>query len=166
MPKDDVFSSSIKYSGIFNFKDFYQFCFRWLSGEMQLGVSEEEYEEKLKGNSKEIKFKWKGSGKVSEYFNYEVKVEFEIKGLTEIEVVQNGVKVKTNQGDLKVKIKGILVKDPKGQFETTPKMKMWRGVYEKFIIPSRLKQYEDKLIGGCDEFLSQAKAFLDLEGRK
>ncbi|NCN86317.1 hypothetical protein GW932_00640 [archaeon] len=166
MPKDQIFSSAIKYAGIFSFKDFYEFSFKWLKGEMGLTISEEEYEEKLKGNAKDIKVKWKGTAKVAEYFNFEVGITFEVEGLTEVEINQGGEKIRSNQGKIKIKITGTLIKDPKNQFETTPTMKMWRGIYEKFIIPSRIKQYEDKLVGGCDEYLAQAKAFLDLEGRK
>jgi hypothetical protein len=166
MAKDVVFSSSIKYVGIFNFRSFYEFCFKWLKGEMNLTVAEEEYEEKLKGNSKDMKVVWKGKAKASEYFHFEVGLTFELKGLTEVEIVQGGNKIKTNQGEIKVKLKGTFVKDPAGQFETSPTMKVWRGIYEKFIIPGRVKQYEDQLIGDCDEFLGQAKAFLDLEGQK
>lgn len=165
MGKDTKFSSKIKYAGIFNFKDFYQFCFKWLAGEMDLTVVEEEYEEKIKGNTKELKVKWKGMGKYAEYFHVEVPVEFEVKNMVDVEINQGGQKVKTNQGEIKVSVKGILVTDPKGQFETDAKTKFFRGIYEKFLIPSRIKEYEDKLIGGCLEFLEQAKAFLDLEGR-
>jgi len=41
-----------------------------------------------------------------------------------------------------------------------------RGIYEKWIIPSRINEFESKIIGDCDEFLSQAKGFLDIEGKK
>jgi hypothetical protein len=166
MPKDVVFSSSIKYSGIFNFKSFYEFCFKWLKGEVGLSISEEEYEEKLKGNAKDLKIVWKGRAKVSDYFHYEVSIAFEVEGLTEVELLQGDAKIKTNQGKIKIKLKGTFIKDPAGQFETSATMKVWRGIYEKFIIPGRVKQYEDKLVDNCDEFLGQAKAFLDLEGQK
>ena len=39
-------------------------------------------------------------------------------------------------------------------------------IFSSRIIPSRIKEYEDKIVGTCDEFLSQAKAYLDLEGKK
>lgn len=163
--KETKFNSAIKYAGIFSFKDFYQFCFKWLKGEMDLKVIEDEYEEKVKGNSKEIKVKWTCSAKVSDYFHYEVKVEFEVKNLVEVEINQGGKKIGTNQGEIKLKVKGAIQKDPKGEFETSATTKFWRGIYETFIIQGRIKEYEDKLSSGCDEFLGQAKAFLDLEGR-
>ena len=76
------------------------------------------------------------------------------------------MKVKTNNGSAKVGIKGILVRDYEQKFEGTAFKKFMRGVYEKYIIPSRIKQFEDYIAGKCDEFLGQAKAYLDLEGKR
>lgn len=165
MAKDMIFSNKMKYSGIFNFKNFYEFSFKWLKGEVGLTLIEDEYEEKLSGNSKDIKIKWTGKAKVADYFHYEIKIGLEVRFLTEVEVINDGVKTKTNKGEIKISVKSFLIKDPYGQFETSGTMKVWRGIYEKFIIPSRIKQYEDKLIGDSDEYIAQAKAFLDLEGR-
>lgn len=165
MAKDIKFSTSIKYVGIFNFKDFYEFCFNWLKDEMQMTVIEKEYEEKVKGNEKELKIKWTAISKPAEYFHYNVNVEFVIRFLTDVEITQGGKKIKTNSGEVKVKINGVLVKDPEGQFETGGKMKVWRAMYEKFLIPSRIKQYEDGLIAKTSEFAAQVKSFLDIEGR-
>ncbi len=164
--KDTIFSSKIKYGGIFNFKDFYQFCYQWLSDETGLTVEEEEYSEKISGPVKNIDIKWKGTKKVSDYFAYEVKVEFKILAMSDVEVNQGGLKIKTNKGEVSVKCKGVLVKDYEGKFETTAKMKLWRGIYEKWIVGGRVKEFEDKLAGDCDEFLGQAKAFLDIIGQR
>jgi len=125
MAKDVKFQTSVKYVGIFNFREFYEFCFKWLKEEMGMTVIEKEYEEKVKGNEKELKIVWLAISKPAEYFNFNVD----------------------------------------GEFETSAKMKVWRSMYEKFLVPSRIKQYEDGLIGGASEFASQMKEFLDIEGR-
>lgn len=164
--KDQVFSSQIKYEGVFSFKDFYQFCHEWLTEETSLKITEPKYEEKVKGNSKDIKVDWEGSKKFTDYFKCDMKIGFEINNLKEVEVNEGGKKVTTNKGPIKVKVKGTLVKDYEGKFEQNAAQKAWRGIYEKWIIPSRVKQFEDKIVGDCDEFLSQAKAYLDLEGKK
>ncbi len=164
--KDTIFSSDIKYGGVFSFKDFYQFCHEWLTEETNLDVEEEKYEEKIQGDEKEIKVEWKGTRKITDYFKFEMKVTFEIKGLINVEVVQNGVKVKTNKGSAKVKVRGTLIRDYESKFEGTSGKKFMRSIYEKWVIPSRIEQMEDKIVDDCDEFLSQAKAWLDLEGKK
>jgi len=164
--KDTIFSSSLKFKGTFNFSDFYKFCHEWLTEEPAFEISEDKYEEKLSGDSKEIKVEWTGQKKINDYFKFEIKIEFEVVGLTQVEVVQNNIKIKTNKGRVKVKIKGILVKDYQGRFETSGLKLFLRAIYEKWVIASGVTAMEDKLSDWCDEFLSQAKAYLDLEGKK
>ncbi len=163
--KDTIFSSSLKYVGIFNFPDFYKFCYDWLVEEFELFLIETKYVEKLKGDSKEIDIEWEGVKEVTDYFKWQVKVVFKILGLKKIEIERNGVKEKTNEGNVKMSIKGILLRDYKGKFEKNAFQKFLRAIYEKWIIPSRIEEYEEKLAGKCDEFLAQAKAYLDLEGK-
>jgi len=164
--KDKIFSSKIKYSGIFNFSEFYRFCYDWLTEEMGLTVIEDKYVEKLSGDSKNIDVEWTGTRKVTDYFKFEVKTIFRIIGLSKVEVTQNNTKVKTNKGSVEVKVAGTLIRDYQGKFEKGAFQKFLRAIYEKWIIPTRVGDYEDKLAGDCDEFLAQAKAYLDLEGKK
>ncbi len=164
--KDVIFSSKIKNVGVFLFKDFYKFCYDWLTDETTLLISETKYAEKLKGNTKDIDIEWEGERKVTDYFKFHVKITFRILGLTEVEATQQGKKIKTNQGSVEVKVKGTLIRDYEGKFETTAFKKFLRSIYEKWVIPSRIEQFEEKLINDCDEFLNQAKAYLDLEGKK
>ncbi len=164
--KDKLFSSKIKYSGIVNFAEFYKFCFDWLKDETGIDVVEDKYAEKLSGDSKNIDVEWSGARKLTDYFKMEIKVTFKVIGLTNTEITQDGKKIKTNKGSIEVGIKGTLVRDYQGKFEKTATQKFMRGVYEKMVIPSRISEYEGKIFGDCDEFLSQAKAYLDLEGKK
>jgi len=164
--KDTIFSSKAKYNGILDFQEFYKFCYNWLVEESGLNVVEEKYAEKISGDAKNIDINWTGSKKITDYFKEEVKVSFQIIGLTKIEIVKDSKKIKTNNGSVEIKIKGTLIRDYEGKFETTPTKKFMRSIYEKWVIPSRLNEFEGKVIGDCDEFLSQAKAFLDLEGKK
>lgn len=165
--KENIFSSKMKSTGLFSFKDFYKFCYEWLTDETGLDVAETKYKEKLSGNSKDLEIDWTGEDKITDYFKFEVKVTFKIVGLTDVEVQQpNGAKIKTNKGEVEVRVKGNLIRDYDGKFEKNATQKFLRAIYEKWIIASRIKQFEDKLVGDCDEFLEQAKAYLDLEGKK
>ncbi len=164
--KDTIFSSKVKYGGIFLFKDFYRFCYDWLTDETGLYISEDGYTEKLSGDSKNLDIKWTGTRKVTDYFKFEIKIAFRILELTNVEINQNNTKIKTNKGGVEIRIKGTLVKDYQGKFEINAFQKFLRAIYEKWVIPSRIEEFEEKLIGDCDEFLSQAKAYLDLEGKQ
>ncbi len=164
--KDIIFTSKVKYKGIFPFSDFYNFCYDWLTQETDLLISEDKYKEKLTGEAKDIEIEWTGTREVTDYFKFEVKVKYRILDMTNVEVTQNGKKIKTNKGDVELNVKGILVRDYKGKFEKTAFQKFMRGIYEKAIIHSRVEELKDKLIEDCNEFLNQAKAYLDLEGRR
>ncbi|MEM4326011.1 MAG: hypothetical protein QXU40_01795 [Candidatus Pacearchaeota archaeon] len=165
--KDTIFSSKIKYDGFFSFKDFYKFCYDWIKDEMGFdALSESKYEEKVKGEEKEIKVEWGGKKDMTDYFRFEIKVDIRVSRMREVEIVKEGVKLKMNTGSVELGAKGILVRDYKGKFEGTALKKFLRGIYEKWVIPSRISEYEGKISGGCDEFLAQAKAYLDLEGKR
>jgi len=167
MPEEDtLFSSKIKYKGIFSFKELYLFCYDWLTEETNFLIEEKKYSEKIVGDAKEIKIKWECMRKLTDYFKFLAKVEFHIIGLTEVEIQNGGTKVKTNNGLVELKIKGVLIKDYEGKFEKTATRKFLRSIYEKWVIPARVDEFEDKIIEKCDEFLNQSKAFLDLEGKK
>ncbi len=164
--KDTIFSSKISYSGIFSFKDFYKFCYDWLKEETGLELVENKYSEKIDGATKNINVEWTGQKNLTDYFRFDANIIFNVGGLKEIEVNQEGAKVKTNQGSVEVSIKGILVRDYEGKFETSAFKKFLRGIYEKFVIHSRIEEYEGKVASSCDTFLNQAKSYLDLEGKK
>lgn len=164
--KEQIFSSKMRSVGFFVFSEFYKFCYMWLNEEKNFDLAESVYKEKIKGDAKEIEIEWKGSSKVTDYFKFEIKVDFRILGLTDVEIVKDGHKIKMNKGDAEIKIKGTLVRDYDGKFEKSSFQKFLRSVYEKWIIPSRIDEYGEKLIGICDEFLGQAKAFLDLTGKR
>ncbi len=165
--KETVFSSTIKHEGIFSFRDFYKFCYEWVKEEIVMDpLSETKYEEKLKGDEKGIVVEWKGEKELTDYFRFDAKIKFEIKALKNIEITQSGKKIKTNDGSVKINIKGILVRDYKGKFEMSAFNKFLRSIYEKWVIPTRIEEYEGKIAGSCDEFLSQAKSYLDLEGKR
>jgi hypothetical protein len=164
--KDKIFSSKIKYGGIVNFSDFYKFCYDWLRDEMGLDISEDKYSEKIAGDAKGIEIEWTGKKRVTDYFGYEVGVSFRIIGLTNVEIAEGTKKIKTNKGTIEMKMKGNLLRDYDGKFEKTAFKKFLRAIYEKSIIHARVEQYQEKLMGDCDEFLSQAKAYLDLLGKR
>lgn len=164
--KDTVFSSKTTYNGIFNFGDFYNFCYMWLTEEIGLIVSEKKYSEKIVGDAKTIEIKWEGFKEMTDYFKMDVKVEFRIVNLTKIEINQGGVKINTNKGSVEMKIAGALTKDYHGKFETTGFKKFLRSTYEKWVIPSRIDEFQGKVAQECDEYLNQVKSYLDLEGKR
>ena len=96
----------------------------------------------------------------------EMKVKIKADPLKKAVITKDGVKKDTNEGVVEMEVSGTLVRDYDGKFESSAFNKFLRGVYERWVIPSRIDEFEDKVAGDCDTFLGQAKAFLDLEGKK
>lgn len=164
--KEEIFSSKMKYDGIFSFSSFYNFCHDFLTEDGGLDLLEKAYKEKLKGDAKDIEIEWECTEKVTDYFKFEVKVDLRILGLKEVEIAEGTARIKTNKGSVEVKVKGTLIRDYDGKFEQSAFKKFLRGIYDKWVIYSRVQEYEDKLISKCNEFLEQAKAYLDLEAKR
>ena len=68
--KDTIFTSKVKYEGIFKLSDFYKFCHEWLMDEGGLNITETKYSEKLIGDSKDIDIEWLATKEVTDYLYY------------------------------------------------------------------------------------------------
>ncbi len=162
---DKIYGSKVKFEGVFNFKDFYKFCYNWLIDETGLEIIEKKYSEKIKGAGKELDIEWNCNKKLSDYFKFDMKVEFKAIAMTDVEINKGGAKIKANKGEVSIKISSKIIRDYDGKFEVSPTQKFIRSIYEKWVIRSRIEAVENKIIGDSDEFLGQAKAFLDIEGK-
>jgi hypothetical protein len=166
--KDKITESRIKWTGLFDWKDFYKFCYDWVIDEMELTVfNEDKYIEQVGADSKrKIEVGWTASRKLTDYFKFEFKVKFVITQMTVVEVMQEGHKIKMNQGAVEVSTKGFLIKDYQGKFDKDALRKFFRSIYDRYIISERIDQMEGKVAGDSDEFLNQAKAYLALTGQR
>ncbi len=163
--KDKIIEQKVKRSGVFDFKEVYQFVYRWLNEE-DYTVEERKYIEEVTGDAKKVEIQWIATKKVSDYFKNEMKLGWRIIGMTSVEVEQDGKKVKMNKGNFELKITGNLVKDWGSTWEKSPFMKFLRGTYDRYIIEGRIKHYEIKLYTDVDDLTEQLKAFLTVEGMK
>jgi len=85
--------------------------------------------------------------------------------MTDAEIEQDGKKVKTNKGEVKITVKATLEKDYENRWEDRPLWKFLRSVYEKYIIRVVREKYEDDLEDKAKEYISNIKAFLQIPGR-
>ena len=163
--KDTQFKEKIKQSGTFDFKDLYSFAYEWLDGE-GYNVAEKKYAEEVSGDSKKIEIEWETKKKVSDYFQFVIKVDWKMLNLKNVEVIREGKKIKLNSGQAEIKVSGVLVKDYESRWEDRPIWKFLRGVYDRYIIRSRIDEYEDKITSQADDFVNQLKAYLAIEGKR
>jgi hypothetical protein len=164
--KDELFTTKVKHTGIFNFKELYRILFEWLI-DKGYDVNEKTYKEVVGGSgAKEIEIEWDAERKVTDYFKFNLKVEWHIIGMTSVEVEIDGSKEKMNKGQLEIKFKSVLLKDYRESWTSNPFIKFLRTFYDKYLIKERLEQYEGKLIGDMEEMIAECKSFLALTGKR
>jgi len=163
--KDKVAEGKINHDGIFDYKEVYRFMYTWLT-DFDYFVEEKTYTEKAKPEGKEVEIHWIARRKISDYFRFILKIDWNIFGMTSVEVVKDNIKVKANKGRLEIKVTAFLEKDYENRWENTAFVRFLRGMYDRFIIRNRIEDYEDKIAEELDEIVSQTKGFLALEGVK
>jgi len=163
--KDIVFKGKVKHKGIFDFKELYRFCFTWLV-DKDYWVVEKSYSEKVNPNGKEVEIEWDAKRKISDYFRFNLKVNWRILGMKDVEVEKEGAKITLNKGQPEISVSAVLEKDYEHRWEGSAFLKFLRGLYDRYIIRGRIEKYEDKIYSEADEFLAQVKAFLALEGKR
>ena len=163
--KDQIFSGKMKYTGIWDFKETYRFIYSWFI-DKGYKILEKGYTEKIKADGKEIEVHWEAKRKISDYFRFVIKADWLILGMTDTEVQKESVKMKMNKGYIEIKFTAILEKDYEHRWENSGFLKFLRGVYDRYIVKSRIDYYEDKLLQETDEVIAQTKSFLAIEGKQ
>jgi hypothetical protein len=163
--KEPILKERIEHSGLFDFPALYSFAHSWWS-EGQYGVNEDKYSEKVNGDKRDITVEWKITKDISDYFKYEIKIKFEISNLVEVEVEVDGEKKKMNKGKILSEISGTLLKDKDGKWESSPFNRFLRDVYNKYVIPARIKTIADKLASDVRDFKEELKSFMELTGKR
>tara|TARA_Y100000310_G_scaffold345693_1_gene468352 strand:+ start:5420 stop:5920 length:501 start_codon:yes stop_codon:yes gene_type:complete len=163
--KDKIGVEKVKWNGVFDFKELYQFVYRWLDEE-GYDIAEEKYQESVKGDAKDIEIEWVAEKELSDYFKIELKLSWIVLGLKSVEVEKDGKRFGSNKGGLEIKIVGALIRDYQNKWDSSSFARFLRGVYDKYIIEGTLKGYEDKVAGDIDDMAEQIKAFVTIEGMK
>lgn len=160
-----VLKQSIKHKGLFSYSELYNFCYNWFKNEGFILV-EKEYIEKISAVGKEIVIKWSAFRKITDYYQNFIDVNWHILGMTDAEAEENGKKIKTNKGEVKLVIDAKLKKDWEETWDKNPFYKFLRGTYDRYIMRTTEDEYEVRLIEKAEEFVEDTKAFLNLEGRR
>ncbi|MAH07159.1 hypothetical protein CMI38_02830 [Candidatus Pacearchaeota archaeon] len=162
--KDKVYKGKVKQSGIFNFKDFYEFLYDYLVDE-NYDIIETKYVEKMKGESKDLEIIWSATKEVSDYFKFEIKVHWFIYGMKKMKVKKEGEELTMDNGTMELRFDAFIIKDWENRWENNPFWKFLRGVYDRYIIKSRVDDYGIKVWEETIEVANQAKSFLAVEGQ-
>jgi hypothetical protein len=151
----------IRYEGLFNFQELYQMMENW---QRQMGYDMFEvknYEQVFKdGRDIEIQLEpWK---KTTDYHKFALKIVFVVKKLKDVVVKKDGVDVKTNFGQLQIKIKAYLETDYFHHWEGKPSFYIMRLLFDNFIYRSETKQNAQMLSEEMDLLYNHITGYLNM----
>lgn len=151
----------VKQKSIFDLDELYKVLFRWF--ELYGYVLQElEYRDSAEGDSKHLEIKWKAEKAVDDYVMYVIRLNFLILGLQKVEVEENGVKVKKYTGDLEMNFYAFLAKDYENKWADAGYAKVFREIYDKYVIKKRMEGLYRELYEELYKLLDEVKAFLNL----
>jgi enolase len=162
--KDSIYKGKIIQKGVFNFKDVYEFLYDYLVDE-NYDVSENKYVEKLQGDTKNLEIIWSATKEVSDYFKFEITATWSVLGLKKVKVKKEDQELVMDSGSIEIKFTASIIKDYENRWENNPALKFMRGLYDRYIIRSRIDTYEVKIWDEVNEIVAQTKSFLAIEGQ-
>jgi hypothetical protein len=157
--KEEIYREKLTQIGHWDYNEVYEMLYGWLK-DHSYDLSEGVYKEKLSSGGKEIIISWNAKKKVTDYFLYQIELEWHILGMKDAEVEIDGKKTKTNKGELEIVFKGTIIKDYEKRWEDKPLWKFLRGIYEQYIIRTTVDEYAGDLEGETKGIISDLKAFL------
>jgi len=163
MTQRDVVASGlkIKQRSVFNLDELYKIMWRWfeLYG---YDMQELEYRDSVEGNSKHLEIKWKATKRIDDYIQLVIITNFLILGLEKAEIEQDGIKIKTDKGEVEINLSAQLEKDYEEKWQDSGWSRVIRDIYDKYVIKNRIESLEGELYEEVYKLIDEVKAFLNL----
>jgi len=164
--KDEICKEKVSHIGLGDFKAAYSHAYSWIK-DRGFTITEDKYEEKVEGTSKDINVEWTASKKITDYFKIVLKVRWLVIGLVDVEVEIDGKKKQMNKyKKLELEIKSILEKDYGNSWTNKPSHKFFKEAYHKYIVPQRIQDKETQCSKMVQDFKEEMKAFFELTARR
>lgn len=162
----------VKYKDVFDMKAFYEFCLRewlleneWGDPAGDLDHWETLYSERIgRDGAKEIWIQWRPMKKAKDgKFTYYLDFNFHILGLISMEVVKEGMKIKTNKGEMELIIKAFIEKNYAQEFEKNWLMKTALPLFESRIYKKEIEVRKKELYQEVQALLSVIKQWFKMK---
>ena len=149
---------NVEFEGLFCFDDLYKHIKTWFT-RRGYGMKESGYKE-VKADTRNIKISVDAMKEVSDYVSFLVELSIKLEDLKEVK--KKGDKKIWHQGKVKISLKALTLKDFENQWSKNAFTIFIRESYDKFVIGSKLKQFEKELEEDIYKFTNEIKSFLKL----
>lgn len=152
----------IRYIGMFVFKDFFNLMFNFMTSNGYI-IDDDSHAQKEGDTGVEVETLWKFWRKIDDYTKFRVEIYYWIQDMKEVIIKkEDGREVKTNEGNIYIRIKGEIETDWQGRWEVTPMMKKLRGFYERYLLKPVIDDYIVKMSIFIATFAGELKSFFNM----
>lgn len=167
----DVAEYEIEMEDVFSWKDLYKEVFRWLQEEGFKHLDGTEYVEDLyweRHNSNgniDYHIWWRviRNDYKNPFFQHFLKINFQGINMGKTEVMVDGHKMKSNQGDGIIRVKAVLIMDPDKKLREHPIMKNFIWWFMNRVYQKRIKEQKDDLYKTAYRLQVRVKQYLGLK---
>lgn len=163
--KQKYVGKTFKFEGIFNYDEFFRIMDVWLRDKFfdKFEKRNEQYVKPDGTKSVDIEFTpWK---KYTDYYMTRFKIEMVITNLREVEIEQNGKKVRLHKGKMEFKLTGYLIVDYENRWNKAVQYFL-RDLFDKFVNRRITKKYYDLLITDCNDLYNTLTSYLNIHAYK
>ena len=141
----------VKHRGFFNYSDLLQAVRNWFIDENFDLLDMPMYKQKFPGpTGTEHEFRMRGKKNITEYVKYDLEFSMRVYNLRDVEIIQDGKKIKVQDGQIWVEIIPILILDWQDRFKGSgpfaPFLKSLDEFYRKYIIKYTIGDYWEDMI--------------------
>lgn len=170
----------IKYRDIFNMQDLYRTLHEWIKDNQWNDIQDDTegdahesfyYDRTDLYGNKEIWAWWRmwqfpdaePADTSNSFFRYHLDIDLHVLHLKEHEIMQAGKKIKTNTGEIEIKIWSWIELDYKGQWSKHPILKFFFEIFEARIFEHDLERHKHELYRQTYLLQNQIKQYLQLK---
>ncbi len=152
----------IRYSGIFNFDEFYGFLNHVLE-ERGYHKHEKRFEETVKPTGKDLFIELRPVKTKTSYFSFMLKIRIEIKNIKEVTVTVSDQPASFQEGDIFILFDAFATTDYDQRWGMNPVPYFIKGFIHKYIYHFKLEEgFMGEVAGDCKYVHQQVKAHLNL----
>jgi hypothetical protein len=152
---------TILYDGLFEVKEFYKVVDRWFK-DNSYDRKEKLSSELVREGSKEIELVLQPWKNISDYAKFRFDIRIIMKGVKEVEIEKDGIKLKMQKAKVEVYIDAFLDTDIEHRWETKPLFFFLRTLVDKYVYKFYSDRYETLIKADVANLHSTMKSYLNL----
>lgn len=151
----------LTYEGLFDIQGLWRIINSWFY-EKGFDMWELKNYEQVLPTGKDIEIEIMPWKKPTDYFKNSIRIRIKITDAKDVEVEKEGVKLKLNQGKLRIIFDAYIESDYENKWESVPIFYFLRAIFDKYIFRPHFNRFEKWLVNDVYDLHGRIQKFLNL----